>query len=71
MSENEIPAEEKSMLQEGLDALRKGELENAEEVFQEFLSRYPESKLADNACYNLAISSAEVSTRGNRLYGKR
>jgi len=54
MAEKSAPDEEKQLMQEGLTLLRQGDLENAEATFKEFLSLYPESSLADTACYNLA-----------------
>jgi TolA-binding protein len=45
---------EKECLQEGIQLFRQGKLEAAEDSFRSFIDRYPESDLADNACYNLA-----------------
>lgn len=49
-----MASEEKQFLDSGIAAFRKGEVEKAEEIFREFMKKYPESDLADNACYNLA-----------------
>ena len=46
--------EEKGRMQEAMDQLRKGKVPEAENAFREFLKTYPQSDLADNACYNLA-----------------
>lgn len=45
---------EKEFLQEGLNCLKRGDLERAEEIFKDFLRDYPDSDLADNACYQIA-----------------
>ena len=45
---------EKAQLNEGMDLFKQGELGRAEIKFREFIKTYPESDLADNACYNLA-----------------
>lgn len=49
-----MSSEEKKCLDEGIQLLKLGDFERAEEIFKSFLSDYPESDLADNACYNLA-----------------
>jgi len=46
--------EEKSRMQEAMDLLRKGKGPEAENAFREFLKAFPQSNLADNACFNLA-----------------
>jgi TolA-binding protein len=46
--------EEKQKLNAGIAAYRKGEVDNAAQIFREFLKEYPKSDLADNAVYNLA-----------------
>ena len=45
---------EKECLQEGIQLFRQGKLDEAEQSFRRFIDRFPESDLADNACYNLA-----------------
>ncbi len=45
---------EKQLMDSGIAAYRSGEVEKAEDIFRSFMKDYPESDLADNACYNLA-----------------
>ena len=47
-------SEEKRRMQEAMDFLRKSNLPEAENAFREFVKAFPQSDLADNACYNLA-----------------
>jgi len=45
---------EKEFIQEGMNCLKEGDLERAEEIFKDFLQEHPASDLADNACYQVA-----------------
>lgn len=45
---------EKQLMDSGIATFRKGDVKKAEEIFRDFMKQYPESDLADNACYNLA-----------------
>lgn len=49
-----MASQEKQLLDSGIAAFRKGEIDKAEQVFKGFLKEYPSSDLADNAVYNLA-----------------
>ncbi|GAB4272264.1 MAG: hypothetical protein Kow0029_10760 [Candidatus Rifleibacteriota bacterium] len=49
-----MASQEKQLLDSGIAAFRKGEVEKAEQIFRSFLREYPSSDLADNAVYNLA-----------------
>ncbi|MBF0546756.1 MAG: tetratricopeptide repeat protein [Candidatus Riflebacteria bacterium] len=44
----------KVLMNEGMDALKSGNLDEAESIFRDFLKSHPDSDLADNACYNLS-----------------
>lgn len=46
--------QEKQLLDSGIAAFRKGEVDRAEVIFRSFLREHPGSDLADNAVYNLA-----------------
>ena len=46
--------QEKQLMDQAIATYRKGNAEGAELMFKEFIKQYPESSLADNACYNLA-----------------
>ncbi|HEY9071951.1 MAG TPA: tetratricopeptide repeat protein [Candidatus Ozemobacteraceae bacterium] len=48
------PSEQKERIAEAMERFKAGDLDGAEELFREFLHRYAESDLADNACYNIA-----------------
>ncbi len=48
------PNQEKEFLNEGMQCFKQGDLDRAEEIFRDFLREYPDSDLADNACYNLS-----------------
>lgn len=45
---------DKQLMDSGIAAFRKGEVDKAEDIFRSFLREFPKSDLADNACYNLA-----------------
>ncbi len=45
---------EKQLMDAGIAAFRQGDIDKAEDIFRSFLKDYPNSGLADNACYNLA-----------------
>lgn len=45
---------EKQIINSGIAAYRKGQIDEAERIFRKFIKDYPSSNLADNACYNLA-----------------
>ncbi|MBF0408940.1 MAG: tetratricopeptide repeat protein [Candidatus Riflebacteria bacterium] len=45
---------EKTVIDQGMEALKKGDLDQAEKVFRDFLLFNSQSDLADNACYNLS-----------------
>lgn len=49
-----MASEEKRLIDSGIAAYRKGDVTEAENIFRSFMREYPESDLADNACYNLA-----------------
>jgi len=49
-----MASQEKQLLDSGIAAFRKGETDNAQEIFRKFLREFPASDLADNAVYNLA-----------------
>lgn len=49
-----VSKEEKTLMQDGMEHLRQGKLEDAERIMKQFLNAYSKSDLADNACYNLA-----------------
>ena len=49
-----MAGQEKQLMDSGIAAFRKGEVDAAQEIFRSFLKEYPTSGLADNACYNLA-----------------
>ncbi len=44
----------KQIMDSGIAAFRAGKIEEAENIFRNFIKEYPDSDLADNACYNLA-----------------
>lgn len=44
----------KQIIDSGIAAYRAGNVDEAEEIFRGFIKDFPESGLADNACYNLA-----------------
>lgn len=46
--------EEKKIMNSAIAKFRKGEVDEAEQMFRDFIKQFPESSLADNACYNLA-----------------
>ena len=45
---------EKDIINSGIKTFREGNIDGAELIFRNFIKDYPESDLADNACYNLA-----------------
>ena len=45
---------DKQLMDSGIAAFRKGEVDKAEDIFRSFLREFPKSDLADYACYNLA-----------------
>ncbi len=45
---------EKDIINSGIKTFREGNIDGAESIFRNFIKDYPESDLADNACYNLA-----------------
>jgi TolA-binding protein len=47
-------ASTKQIMDSGIAAFRAGRVEEAEGIFRAFIKEYPDSGLADNACYNLA-----------------
>lgn len=49
-----MAGQEKQLMDSGIAAFRKGEVNVAEDIFRSFLREFPSSDLADNACYNLA-----------------
>jgi len=49
-----MASEEKMLMDSGIAAFRQGEVDKAEDIFRAFIKEYPNSGLADNACYNLA-----------------
>lgn len=58
---------EKARLNEGMDLFKQGELGKAEIKFREFIKTYPDSDLADNACYNLAKIFLKRGDKKNAL----
>ena len=46
--------DEKKLMDQAIATYRKGDVNEAESKFKDFIKRYPKSSLADNACYNLA-----------------
>ena len=54
---------QKQLIDSGIAAFRQGEVDRAEEIFRDFIKEYPDSSLADNACYNLAKISL---SKGNQ-----
>ena len=49
-----MASDEKKFMDSGIAAFRQGEVDKAEEIFRAFVKDFPNSDLADNACYNLA-----------------
>ncbi len=49
-----MAGQDKQLMDSGIAAFRKGEVDKAEDIFRSFLKDFPTSDLADNACYNLA-----------------
>ncbi|NLM16517.1 MAG: tetratricopeptide repeat protein [Candidatus Riflebacteria bacterium] len=47
-------AEEKALLDTAINTYKKGETKQALVLLKEFIRDYPDSDLADNACYNIA-----------------
>lgn len=45
---------EKKLMDQAIATFRKGNVDDAEGMFRDFIKQYPNSSLADNACYNLA-----------------
>ncbi len=46
--------DEKKLMDKGIATFRNGKVNEAEQIFHDFVRQYPSSSLADNACYNLA-----------------
>lgn len=46
--------EEKKLMDHAIASYRKGEIDEAEQMFRDFIKQFPSSSLADNACYDLA-----------------
>lgn len=46
--------DEKKLMDQAIATYRKGDADGAEDLFKNFIKQFPESSLADNACYNLA-----------------
>lgn len=49
-----MAGQEKQLMDSGIAAFRQGDVDRAEDIFRSFLKDFPNSGLADNACYNLA-----------------
>ena len=49
-----MASEQKQLMDSGIAAFRKGEIDKAADIFRSFFKQYPASDLADNAVYNLA-----------------
>lgn len=49
-----MAANTKQIMDSGIAAYRAGKIDEAEDIFRGFIKEFPESDLADNACYNLA-----------------
>ncbi len=58
---------EKRLLDEGMAALRGGQWLEAEQLFKEFLEKYPRTDLSDNAHYNLATVYREMGNKEQAL----
>lgn len=58
---------EKEIINDGMTCFRNGELGKAEEIFRNFMKTFPESDLADNACYNLAKISMKRGQKQRAL----
>ena len=60
-------SEEKRIMDSGIAAFRQGDVDKAEDIFRAFVKDFPNSGLADNACYNLAKIALSKGQRQRAL----